>query len=67
MSEELGYWLFGMALSAAMTTAVGQSLVRERGRHLIPALCVVALVLGLAIGCALNGYIAYVRASAARF
>jgi hypothetical protein len=67
VSEELGFWLFGMALSAAMTAAVGQSFVHERGRRVIPALCIVALLLGLLIGYALNGYIAYVSASAARF
>jgi hypothetical protein len=67
MSERLAYWLFGIALSSAMTVAVGRSLVAERGTKIIPALCAVALFFGLLIGWAINGYLAYVRASAVRF
>jgi hypothetical protein len=67
VSETLAYWLFGIALSAAMTFAVGRPLVSERGPKIIPALCVVALLVGLLLGWAINGYIAYVRESAQRF
>jgi len=67
MSEGLAYWLFGIALSAAFTVAVGRNLVAERGRKIVPALCAIALLMGLLIGWAINGYIAYVRASAQQF
>jgi predicted benzoate:H+ symporter BenE len=67
VSEALGYWLFGVALSAALTFAVGRTLVIERGLKVIPLLCAVALLFGLLLGWAINGYIAYVRASAQRF
>jgi hypothetical protein len=56
-----------MALSAALTTAVSRGFVLERGRKVVPALCVFALVFGLLLGWAINGYLAYVRASAMRF
>ncbi|MGA7354095.1 MAG: hypothetical protein WA431_08555 [Candidatus Cybelea sp.] len=67
MSEPVAYWLFGVALSSAMTFAVGRTLVAERGPKLIPALAAFALLFGLLVGWAINGYIAYVRASAVRF
>lgn len=67
MSEPVAYWLFGVALSSAMTFAVGRTLVAERGPKLIPALAAFALIFGLLVGWAINGYIAYVRASAVRF
>jgi hypothetical protein len=59
--------MFGLALSAALTVAVGRSFVIERGTKVIPALCVVALLFGLLLGWAINGYLAYLRSSAARF
>jgi hypothetical protein len=67
MSEPVAYWLFGVALSCALTFAVGRTLVAERGRNVIPALAAFALLFGLLVGWAINGYIAYVRASAVRF
>lgn len=67
MSEPLAYWLFGVALSAALTFAVGKNLAIERGPKVIAALCAFALFFGLLLGWAINGYIAYVRASAQRF
>jgi hypothetical protein len=67
VSEHLAYWAFGLALSAALTVAVGRSLVGERGAGVIPALCVFALLFGLLLGWAIDGYIAYVRFSAQRF
>jgi hypothetical protein len=67
MSERLAYWLFGIALSSAMTFAVGRSLIAERGAKVIPGLVAFALLFGLLAGWAINGYIAYVRASAVRF
>jgi hypothetical protein len=41
--------------------------VAERGWKVIPALAAFALLFGLLVGWAINGYIAYVRASAVRF
>jgi hypothetical protein len=67
MSEPVAYWLFGVALSCALTFAVGRTLVAERGWKVIPALAAFALLFGLLVGWAINGYIAYVRASAVRF
>ncbi|HZV77047.1 MAG TPA: hypothetical protein VFF63_04715 [Candidatus Babeliales bacterium] len=64
MSEATAYWLFGLALGAALTAAIGRNFIDERGAKAIPALCAVALLLGLLIGWAINGYVAYVRASA---
>ncbi|HTA53349.1 MAG TPA: hypothetical protein VK755_01285 [Candidatus Acidoferrales bacterium] len=67
MSEPVAYWLFGVALSCALTFAVGRTFVAERGWKVIPALAAFALLFGLLVGWAINGYIAYVRASAVRF
>lgn len=64
MSEHIAYWVFGLALSAALTTAIGRTFVAEHGPSVIPVLCGVALLLGLLFGWAIDGYIAYVRASA---
>jgi hypothetical protein len=64
LSEAFAYWLFSLALSAAMTVAVGRNLVAEHGRRVIPILVVTAVCAGLLLGWALDGYIAYVRASA---
>jgi hypothetical protein len=36
----------------------------EHGRKWLPALCVFALLFGLLLGWAINGYIDYVQASA---
>jgi hypothetical protein len=51
-------------LSAALTAAIGRTFVEERGRKVIPMLVTVALLLGLLFGWAIDGYVAYVRASA---
>ncbi len=67
MSEAAAYYAFGLALSAALTVAVGRGFVAERGRKVVPVLCAIALLVGLLIGWAINGYIDYVRASAQRF
>jgi uncharacterized membrane protein YraQ (UPF0718 family) len=67
VSERAAYWIFGVALSAALTVAVGRTLVAERGRKLVPALVVFALLFGLLLGWAIDGFIGYVRASAVRF
>jgi len=67
MSERLALWLFAIALSAALTFAVGRGLGLERGPKLTAGLCAVALLFGLLLGWAINGYIAYVRASAQTF
>jgi hypothetical protein len=68
MTERVAYWIFGLLLSGALTAAVGKTLVSEHGRKVIPALCAFAVLLGLLLGWAIDGYIAYVQASAeARF
>ena len=67
MSEQLALWLFAIALSAALTFAIGKTLIPERGPKAIAALCAVALFAGLLLGWAINGYVAYVRASAQMF
>lgn len=67
MGERLVYSVFGVALSAALTFAVGRSLVLERGPKIIPALCAFGLLFGLLLGWAIDGYIAYVSASGQRF
>ncbi len=67
MSERIAYWVFGLALSSALTVAAGRGLVAQRGRRIVPALCAFALLLGLLFGWALDGYVAYVRASAQQF
>jgi hypothetical protein len=53
-----------MLLSCALTIAVGRTLIAEHGRKWLPALCVFALLFGLLLGWAINGYLDYVRASA---
>ena len=50
MSEPVAYWLFGVALSCALTFAVGRTLVAERGRNVIPALAAFALPSGYWLG-----------------
>jgi hypothetical protein len=67
MTEAISYYVFGIALSAALTTAVGRSFVLERGRRVVPALCLFAVLFGLLLGWAINGYLDYVRASALRY
>jgi uncharacterized membrane protein YraQ (UPF0718 family) len=67
VSERLAYWIFGLALSGALTVAVGKNLIAQRDPKAIAALCAFALLFGFLIGWAINGYIDYVRASAQRF
>lgn len=67
MNESIAYYIFGIALSAAMTIAVGRSFVLDRGSKVVPALCIFALLFGLLLGFAINGYLDYVRASALRY
>jgi hypothetical protein len=62
--SDAAYWAFGFVLSGALTVAVGRSLVAEHGRRLVPGLCVFAVLFGALLGWALDGYIAYVHASA---
>lgn len=64
MTERAAYWAFGLLLSGALTAAVGKTLVGEHGRKVIPALFAFALLFGLLLGWAIDGYIAYVRTSA---
>jgi NhaP-type Na+/H+ or K+/H+ antiporter len=67
VSEGVAFVIFGVALSAALTAAVGRGFVLEHGPKVIPALCIFAVLLGLLLGWAINGYLAYVRESAMRF
>jgi hypothetical protein len=67
VNERIAYWVFGLALSVALTAAFGRSLIAERGTRVIPGLCIFALLFGLLLGWAIDGYIAYVRASAQQF
>jgi hypothetical protein len=67
VSEALAYFVFGLALSTALTVAVGRSFVMERGAKVVPALCAFAVLFGLLLGWAINGYLDYIRASAVRF
>lgn len=64
MNARLAYLLFSLALSAAITVAIGRNFVAEHGRKVIPILVIIALCAGLLLGWALDGYIGYVRASA---
>jgi hypothetical protein len=67
VSEPAAYYLFGLALSAALAAAIGRSFVVAHGIKIVPSLCVLAVLFGLLLGWAINGYIAYVRESALRF
>jgi hypothetical protein len=66
VGEGLAYYFFGVALSGALTIAVGRSLVSEHGAKIVPALCIFALLFGVIVGWAIDGYIAYVNLSAGR-
>jgi hypothetical protein len=46
---------------------VGRGLVAQHGTKIVPSLAVLSVLLGLLLGWAINGYLAYVRASALRF
>lgn len=67
MSEAIAYYVFSLALSAAIAVALGRSLIVSHGTKIVPSLCALALLFGLLLGWAVNGYIAYVRESALRF
>lgn len=64
MTETVAYWIFGLGLGGAIAAGIGKPLVAERGRKIIPPLAVAGVVLGAVLACAINAYIAYVRASA---
>jgi hypothetical protein len=61
MNERIAYFVFSIALTSALTVAVGKQLVADYGRKVVPGLCAAALATGLLIGWAINGFIAYVR------
>ncbi len=65
--ESVAYYLYGVALSAALALGVGRSLVATYGSKIVPLIGAAAVVFGLVLGWAITGYIAYVRASAMRF
>ena len=55
----------GMALAAMMGCALGGSLAKEHGpRIVVPVFTVLTIGVGLVLGWALNGWIAYSQASA---
>jgi hypothetical protein len=58
------WWLYGLGLGAAIAIAVGRELIARRGRKIVPGICVMALLLGLSFGWAIDGYMDYMRASA---
>jgi uncharacterized membrane protein YraQ (UPF0718 family) len=64
VSERLAYWAFGFVLAGAMAVAIGRSLVAEHGRRIVPGLTLAAILAGLLFGWAIDGYVAYIRASA---
>ncbi len=66
MAEGLAYYIFGVALAGALTIAVGKSLVLEYGARIVPALFIFAVLFGVLVGWAIDGYIGYVRLSAGR-
>jgi uncharacterized protein YcfJ len=49
------YYFMGMAIAVMAGGALGQSLVEERGRKILPVVVVLTLAIGLIIGWALNG------------
>ncbi len=57
-------YVLGMGIAIAIGGALGQSLVAEHGRRkVLPALIVLTILCGLAIGWGLNGEINAIRAS----
>jgi len=62
--EIAGYWIFALALAAAISFGIGKPLVAECGKKVIPPLAISGILLGAALGWAINTYIAYVHASA---
>jgi hypothetical protein len=67
VNEQIWYWLFGLALSGGLTAAIGRTFVEERGSKIIPMLFVVALLLGLFFGWAIDGYVRWAWAMASVF
>lgn len=49
------YYFIGMAIAIMAGGAIGQSLIEERGRKILPIVVVLTLAGGLIIGWALNG------------
>jgi uncharacterized protein YcfJ len=49
------YYVMGMAVAVMAGGALGQSLVEERGRKILPVIIVLTVAMGLIIGWALNG------------
>jgi hypothetical protein len=64
LTEAVAYWTFGLILGGAIAAGIGKSLVAERGRKIVPSLAAAGVILGVALGWAINAYVAYVRASA---
>jgi hypothetical protein len=62
--ESIAYWIFGLALAAAVSIGIGKPLVAECGNKVIPPLAISGTLLGVGLGWAINTYIAYVHASA---
>jgi hypothetical protein len=66
MGERIAYWIFGVALSSALTVAIGAPIVAQHGRRILPLLWAGALLFGLIFGWAIDGFIGYVRLSGQR-
>ncbi len=64
MIEAAAYWIFGLALGGAIAVGIGKPLVVECGQKVIPPVAIAGLLLGAALGWAMNTYINYVHASA---
>jgi hypothetical protein len=64
VTEAIAYWAFGLVLGGAIAAGIGRPLVAERGTKVIPPLAIAGTLFGVALGWAINVYIAYVHASA---
>lgn len=64
MIETVTCWIVGLALGGAIAVGIGKPLIVESGQKIIAPVAIAGLLLGAALGWALNTYISYVHASA---